>query len=125
MKKLILSAAIVLGSLTTMSAQEETPAQDQNAAPTEQTTPATDQAAPATDQAAPATEQATQTTGVYNEIKSEEVPAAVIESLKKAYPEAELTKAYANDKKEYKLEVKLGDKEGALYADETGKWIQK
>jgi len=124
MKKLILSAAIVLGSLTTISAQE-TPAQDQNAAPTEQTTPATDQATPPSDQAAPATEQATQTTGAYNEIKSEEVPAAVTESLKKAYPDAELTKAYVNDKKEYKLEVKLGDKEGALYADETGKWIQK
>ena len=117
MKKLILSAAIVLGSLTTMSAQE-TPAEDQNATPTEQTTPATDQAAPAT-------EEATQTTGVYNEIKSDEVPAAVTESLKKAYPDAELTKAYVNDKKEYKLEVKMGDKEGALYADETGKWIQK
>ena len=45
--------------------------------------------------------------------------------MKKAYPDAVLTKAYINEKKEYKIEVKIADKEGALYADETGKWIQK
>ncbi|OYX84147.1 MAG: hypothetical protein B7Y83_09170 [Flavobacteriales bacterium 32-34-25] len=106
MKKLILSAAIVLGSLTAMNAQ----AQQENAAPAEQATP-TEQVAPAAD--------------AYTEIKTEEVPAAVTEALKKAFPDAVLNKAYINDKKEYKLEVKVGDKEGALYADETGKWIQK
>jgi hypothetical protein len=106
MKKLILSAAIVLGSLTAMNAQ----AQQENAAPAEQATP-TEQVAPAAD--------------AYTEIKIEEVPAAVTEALKKAFPDAVLNKAYINDKKEYKLEVKVGDKEGALYADETGKWIQK
>ncbi|MFA9189344.1 hypothetical protein AAGV33_13375 [Flavobacterium sp. FBOR7N2.3] len=123
MKKLILSAAIVLGSLTTMNAQ----AQEENAVPTEQTTPA-EQAAPV-DQTAPAeqattAEEATSTTTAFTEIKTEEVPAAVTEALKKAFPEAELNKASINDKKEYKLEVKVGDKEGALYADESGNWIQ-
>ncbi|MCW2121173.1 hypothetical protein M2326_003506, partial [Flavobacterium sp. 7A] len=28
-------------------------------------------------------------------------------------------------KKEYQLDVKVGDKEGSLFADENGKWIQK
>lgn len=106
MKKLILSAAIVLGSLSTINAQ----AQGENAASTEQATP-TEKVAPATDG--------------YTEIKVEEVPAAVTEALKKAFPDAVLNKAYINDKKEYKLEVKVGDKEGALFADETGKWIKK
>ena len=85
MKKLILSAAIVLGSLTAMNAQ----AQEENATPAEQ--PAqTEQAAPA-QEAAPA-EQATQAeqsapaSDAYTEIKTEEVPAAVAEALKKAYP---------------------------------------
>lgn len=100
MKKLILSAAIVLGSLSTFSAQAQEKA----------TTPA-EQAAPATDG--------------YTEIKAEEVPVAVTEALKKAYPAATLTKAYVNEKKVYKLEIKIGDKEGALFADETGKWIKK
>ncbi len=107
MKKLILSAAIILGGLTTMSAQEQTtPAE--TTTPTEQTTTAT-----------------TQQTDEFTEIKAEEVPAAVTEALKKAYPDAVVSKAYVNEKKEYKLDVKVGDKEGALYADETGKWIQK
>ena len=121
MKKLILSAAIILGSLTAMSAQ----AQDENATPADQTTPPTEQAAPA-QEAAPA-EQATvaQEVDTYTEIKTEEVPAAVTEALKKAFPDAVLNKASVNAKKEYQLEVKVGDKEGALYADETGKWIEK
>lgn len=104
MKKLILSAAIVLGSLTTMSAQDQAPAQEQKSVATEQAAPATDG---------------------YTEIKSEEVPAAVTEALKKAFPDAILTKAYINKKKEYKLEVKVGDKEGALFTDANGKWIKK
>jgi len=121
MKKLILSAAIILGSLTAMSAQ----AQDENATPADQTTPPTEQAAPA-QEAAPA-EQATvaQEVDTYTEVKTEEVPAAVTEALKKAFPDAVLNKASVNAKKEYQLEVKVGDKEGALYADETGKWIEK
>ena len=102
MKKLVLTAAIVLGSFTAMSAQTE--AQEENKVPTEQVQQATDS---------------------FTEIKVEEIPSAVTEALKKAYPEAVNNKAYVNDKKEYKLDVKVGDKEGALYAYETGKWIQK
>lgn len=119
MKKLILTAAIVLGSLTTMNAQ----AQEENATPVEQTTP-TEQATPAAE-AAPA-EQATvaQEVDAYTEVKTDDVPAAVTEALKKAFPDAVLNKAAVNAKKEYQLQVKVGDKEGALYADETGKWIQ-
>lgn len=121
MKKLILSAAIILGSFTAMNAQ----VQDENATPADQTTPPTEQTAPA-QEAAPA-EQATvaQEVDTYTEVKTEEVPAAVTEALKKAFPDAVLNKASVNAKKEYQLEVKVGDKEGALYADETGKWIEK
>ena len=118
MKKLILAAAIVLGGLSTMNAQ----AQEETTTPAE--TAPTEQAAPAeattTDQAAPA-----ETSDKYTEIKVEEVPAAVTAALKAAYPDAVLNKALVNEKKEYQLQVKVGDKEGALYADETGKWIQK
>ena len=117
MKKLILSAAIVLGSLTTMSAQDQTPVEDKNTVPTEQ-------AAPATEQATPAEATVAEEVNEYTEIKTEEVPAAVTEALKKAFPDAVLNKASVNDKKEYQLQVKVGDKEGLLYADETGKWIE-
>ncbi|WP_432222473.1 hypothetical protein ACRASX_03845 [Flavobacterium sp. TMP13] len=98
MKKLILSAAIVLGSLSTITATAS------NVNPIVKSVIIADD---------------------YTEIKVEEVPAAIIDALKKAYPDAVLTKAYVNENKEYKLDVKVGDKEGNLFADETGNWIQK
>ena len=61
----------------------------------------------------------------YTEIKIEEVPAAITEALKKAYPDAVLTKAYKNAKSEYKLDVTVGDKVGSLYANADGTWIKK
>ena len=98
MKKLIMSAAVLLGSLSTFA----------TVLPTQV-----------------ASEKVIFVSDEYTEIKIEEVPTAVTNALKKAYPDAVLTKAYINEKKEYKIEVKIADKEGALYADETGKWIQK
>ena len=98
MKKLILSAAIILGSLSTITATAS------NINPIVKSVIIADD---------------------YTEIKVEEVPAAIIDALKKAYPDAVLTKAYVNENKEYKLDVKVGDKEGNLFADETGNWIQK
>ncbi|QZK91559.1 hypothetical protein IQ05_03052 [Flavobacterium tiangeerense] len=98
MKKLIVSAAIVLGSFSTFA----TPVLNAN--------------------------KELQTVNVqeeYTEVKLEEVPTAVKEALKKAYPEAVLDKAYVNPKKEYKLDITIGDKKGSLFADESGKWIQK
>lgn len=104
MKKLILSAAIFLGSLSTF-------AQASTTTKTEETTQAV---------------QATQTVEEkYTEIKAEELPDAVKSALKKAFPTATLDKAYVNEKKEYKLEVTVGEKAGALYADAAGKWITK
>ncbi|MBP4138154.1 hypothetical protein [Flavobacterium geliluteum] len=61
----------------------------------------------------------------YTEIKVEEVPAAVTDALKKAYPDAILSKAYKNAKSEYKLDVTVGDKVGSLYANADGSWIKK
>ena len=61
----------------------------------------------------------------YTEIKVEEVPAAVTEALKKAYPDAVLSKAYKNAASQYKLEVTVGDKVGSLYANADGTWVKK
>ena len=97
MKKLILSAAILLGSLSTFATVT-----------TNQDTPA----------------QVATTVEEYTEIKVEEVPVAITNALKKSFPEAKLAKAFINDKKQYKLEVEVGDKVGSLYADANGKWIQ-
>jgi hypothetical protein len=61
----------------------------------------------------------------YTEIKLEDVPTAVTDAVKKAYPNGVLSKAYKNAKSEYKLEVTAGDKVATLYANADGTWITK
>jgi len=98
MKNLFLSAAIVLGGLTSFASTS------------------------------PISNTIVKTISVqeeYTEIKLEEIPAAVTDALKKAYPDAVLSKAYKNAKSEYKLEVTVGDKVGSLYANADGSWIKK
>jgi hypothetical protein len=98
MKKLILSAAILLGSLSTFAST------------------------------VPATNEVVKTVSIqeeYTEVKLEEVPEAIKAALKTAYPSAVLDKAYINATKEYKLDVTIGDKKGNLFVDAAGKWIQK
>jgi hypothetical protein len=98
MKNLFLSAAIVLGGLTSFASTS------------------------------PATNTIVKSISVqeeYTEIKVEEVPSAVTDALKKAYPDAILSKAYKNTASQYKLEVTVGDKVGSLYANADGSWVKK
>ena len=98
MKNLFLSAAIVLGGLTSFAS----------------TTPITN-----------TIEKTISIQDEYTEIKLEELPAAVTDELKKAYPDAVLSKAYKNAKSEYKLDVTVGEKVVSLFANADGTWIQK
>tara|TARA_R110002126_G_scaffold145044_8_gene291072 strand:+ start:1086 stop:1388 length:303 start_codon:yes stop_codon:yes gene_type:complete len=98
MKKLILSAAILLGSLNTFAA---------------------------TTSAINPIEGLVIIAEEFTEIKIDELPAAVTEALKKAYPDAIISKAFINEAKEYRLDVTVGDKVGSLFADANGNWIQK
>ena len=98
MKNLFLSAAIVLGGLTSFASTS------------------------------PISNTIVKTISIqdeYTEIKVEEVPAAVTDALKKAYPDAILSKAYKNAASQYKLEVTVGDKVGSLYANADGSWVKK
>ena len=101
MKKLILSAAIILGSFSAF-AQQSTPQKSEEKIQNAETVK-----------------------DAYTEIKVEEVPEAVKNALTKAYPTAILNKALINEKKEYELQVKVGEKVGSLYADAKGAWIKK
>ncbi|WP_281227578.1 hypothetical protein [Flavobacterium aquiphilum] len=98
MKKLILSAAIILGSFTTFA----------------QTT------------AAAKSSVSTQTVEEkFTEIKLEEVPSSVILALKTAKPDAVIEKAYINEKKEFKLDIKVGDQKSTVYTDAAGNLTKK
>ena len=112
MKKLILSAALVLGSLTAFA----------QATPSKTAKPTTEATKAATETAKPATETTKQS---YTEVTLDEVPEAVKTALTRVYPTATLDKAYVNEAKEYKLDVTLNEKKGNLFADEKGNWIKK
>ncbi|MBE8727277.1 hypothetical protein [Flavobacterium hungaricum] len=96
MKKLILSAAIVLGSL---SMHAET-----TVVPNQMLQTVNDQDG-------------------YKEVDG--VPAAVKKSLDDAYPGVVLEKAWVNDKKEYKIEVTVRGEKSIVYTDAAGKILQK
>ncbi len=139
MKKLILSAAIILGSFTafaqepTNTQQNQGTSQTDAAAKSQQTATTTQQAANTaqnqgvsqTDATAKTEQTASTTQEEYKEVKLEEVPEAVTKAFKESYPDAILGKVFVNANKEYKIKITLGDKSGVVYADANGKWLEK
>lgn len=96
MKKLILSAAIVLGSLSMQAAN--TTVKSSNV----------------------------QSVNIQDEYKEvDAVPAAVKTGLDNAYPGVKLDKAYVNDKKEYKVEITVRGEKSIVYTDAAGTILKK
>ena len=98
MKKLLLSAAIILGSLSVNAA------------------------------IVPVTNLLSHTLTLqdeYTEVKSDAVPAAVKSTIEKSFPNTKLEKAYKNDKNEYKLEISSGDNKYTVFTDASGNIIKK
>lgn len=98
MKKLILSAAIILGGLSVQAANPVV-----NVTMT----------------------QSMSIQDAYTEISSDAVPAAVKSTLEKSFPNTKLEKAYKNEKNEYKLEISSGDKKYTIYTDASGNILKK
>lgn len=97
MKKLILSAIVVLGTLSMHG----------NVLPVSPNTKAT-----------------VAIQSEYTEVTLDAVPAPVKTALQTAYPGAKLDKAFVNDKKEYKLEISVGDQKATVYSDVNGNWLK-
>ncbi|GAA3758992.1 hypothetical protein [Flavobacterium ginsengiterrae] len=97
MKKLAISAAIILGSLSIPALAEITPNKVKTSISVQ---------------------------AEYTEVSTDAVPAAVKTALQTAYPNAKLVKAYINDKKEYKLEISVGDQKATVYSDVNGNWLK-
>ncbi|OXA87355.1 hypothetical protein [Flavobacterium hercynium] len=98
MKNLFLSAAIVLGGFTAVASTSPISNTIVNTIPFQEE---------------------------YTEVQLSEIPAPITEALKKAYPDAVVTKAYKNASSQYKLDVTVGDKVGSLFANADGSWIKK
>ncbi|REG93023.1 hypothetical protein [Flavobacterium aquicola] len=67
--------------------------------------------------------------GVESNIKSEfievsldKVPVTVKAALETEYSGAKLVKAYVNEKKEYKLELSVGNQKATVFTDVDGNW---
>lgn len=98
MKKLILSAAILLGGLSMNAA---TPVVTNSIA------------------------SSVNIQDEYKEITADAVPAAVKSTIDKSFPNTKLEKAYKNEKNEYKLEISSGDKKYTVFTDASGNIIKK
>ena len=101
MKKVVLTAAILLGGLTTTFA---TPAMSLNNN---------------TDEVVIALQEE------FKEIKKDELPQAVKDALATDFNTATLDKAYVNNEQEYKLEITVDGAASTVYADKDGNWIEK
>ncbi|MFH7019039.1 hypothetical protein [Flavobacterium sp. FlaQc-47] len=97
MKKLILSVAVILGSLSIYASTAITQEQ---------------------------TKVAVSLQSEYTEVSAEAVPPAIKTALQTAYPGAKLVKAFVNEKKEYKLEISVGDQKATVFSDVNGNWLK-
>ena len=61
----------------------------------------------------------------YKEIKTDTLPQAVKDALAADFETATLDKAYVNDKQEYKLDITVDGVASTVYADKDGNWIEK
>lgn len=99
MKKLVVSMAVLLGSLTTFASTTITEKQlnTQEIAIQEE----------------------------YTEVAVDALPDAVKSAVATAMPGAVIKKAYINENQEYKLEVKAGEQTATVYTDADGTIMQK
>jgi len=95
MKKLILSAAILLGGLSTQAASIDVT----NITPV------------------------VKFQDEYKEVDA--VPAAIKTSLDNAYPGVKLDKAFVNEKKEYKIEITVRGEKSIVFTDAQGNILKK
>ncbi|PNW28667.1 hypothetical protein [Formosa algae] len=61
----------------------------------------------------------------FKEIETATLPSAVKESVSKYFPEAQISKAYVNEAKEYKLNLVKEGLSTTVYANAMGQWISK
>ena len=100
MKKVLLVAALSLGTMTAFAQEEETAVES-------------------------VATEVMEEQDAFSEIAIEELPEAITVALEAAHPGTTIAKAYVNEAAQYKLEVAKEDGEAVeLYADAEGNWIE-
>nr|WP_299031070.1 hypothetical protein [uncultured Tenacibaculum sp.] len=60
----------------------------------------------------------------FQEISLDKIPTTITNSLKNSFPSATLSKAFVNEKEQYKLEISVENETKTLYADKDGNWLE-
>jgi phenylalanyl-tRNA synthetase alpha subunit len=140
MKKLVLVAALALGSLSAFAQDAETEVQSEATEVQSEATEVQSEATEVQSEATEATEEvqseATEATeemeadaqeaqDSFTAIEVSEIPAAITDALAKDHPDATISSASVNAETQYKLEVTKEDgSEQTLYADAEGNWLE-
>jgi hypothetical protein len=98
MKKLILSAAIILGAISVQATTSLKPISTIHSVISQEE---------------------------FTKITADAVPDAVKSTIEKSFPGAKLQKAYKNEKNEYKLDITISDKMYTIHTDASGNIIKK
>ena len=98
MKKLIVAAAIVLGTISSFATPHVAPIENNIVVGVQDE---------------------------YTEVALDALPDAVKSTITNSFPGAKLEKAYVNENKEYKLEISMSDKMYTIYTDAEGIVIKK
>ncbi len=61
----------------------------------------------------------------FEEISIEKLPTAVVEAVSKDFPDATLSKAFVNEKEQYKLELTVEQETKTVYANKEGNWLEE
>lgn len=99
MKKVFLTAAVILGGLSTFASS------------TNSSNP--------TDAIVYAVQEE------YKEVKSDDLPQAVKDALAADFESATLLKAAVNENEEYKLDISVEGTTYSVFADKDGNWVNK
>lgn len=59
----------------------------------------------------------------FQEISLDKIPTTITNSLKNSFPSATLSKAFVNEKEQYKLEISVENETKTLYSDKDGNWL--
>lgn len=97
MKKLILSAAVILGSLSIYAATTAT---------------------------GKTVKIETVSQSVFTEIAIGDIPAAILTALEDTYPGATVESAYVNEDGEYQLNILIDGQQASVYSDADGNWLK-
>lgn len=61
----------------------------------------------------------------FQEISLDKLPATLVNSIKESFPKATLSKAFVNEKEQYKLEISANNTTKTIYTDKEGNLLDE